>query len=136
MDELRIKSDFACLLVNQLEQSAPMSTLFEAMRGAHEEIERLEDEAGKVLMKEPKTQRETVAQAHRLKQLVGLIVDKRNWLADYYEDSDGQRRSEIASIGGNGPALFAAFYERIREAKVLSIDFLLLLLTNNDVGSS
>uniref|UniRef100_A0A7S0QT94 Matrin-type domain-containing protein n=1 Tax=Pyramimonas obovata TaxID=1411642 RepID=A0A7S0QT94_9CHLO len=92
-----------------------MATLLEQTRGYHEEMEKMERLIVKDFQQEAKTHRERLYQSHRVSNLIDKIADRATKLRKLYDDSDGHRKDEIASIGG--PHVFSAFYDRVREAR-------------------
>jgi len=93
------------------------STLLEQTRATHEEIERLQRSLIDEMKRAPKTHKDNVIQSHKVNTTLERIVEASKRLERIYEDKDGSRREEIASIGGTGPSLYSLFYERLRETK-------------------
>lgn len=59
--------------------------------------------------------RETINSDHRLKALLDQYVISSERLVDLYEDRDGLRKAEVASL--TGPNEFTEFYTRLRQIK-------------------
>eukprot|EP00850_Spirogloea_muscicola_P008355 SM000044S16002 [mRNA] locus=s44:547480:551288:+ [translate_table: standard] len=96
------------------------STLLEQTRAAHEEVERLERLVVKDLQQEAKSHRERLYQGHRVRRMVQDIVSASQRLVDIYEDADGVRKDEIASLGGQNAAgqnVYGSFYDRLKEIR-------------------
>lgn len=93
------------------------STLLEQTRAAHEEVERLQRSLIDEMKRAPKTHKDNVIQSHKVNTTLDRIVDASARLERIYEDKDGSRKEEIASMGGTGPSLYSLFYERLREIK-------------------
>eukprot|EP00959_Pyramimonas_sp_CCMP1952_P115971 2424329-Pyramimonas_sp.AAC.1 len=92
-----------------------MATVIEQTRAYHEEMEKMERLIVKDFQQEAKTHRERLYQSHRVSNLIDKITDRATKLRKLYDDSDGQRKDEISTIGG--PHVFSAFYDRVREAR-------------------
>lgn len=92
-----------------------MGSLLEQTRSAHEDMENLERLCVKDFQQETKTHRERLAQSHRVRNNIMTISDRATKLRKIYEDKDGLRRDDIASMGG--PDVFNTFYERMREVR-------------------
>ncbi|GLU09488.1 hypothetical protein SLE2022_263480 [Rubroshorea leprosula] len=90
------------------------STLVEATRSAHEEVERLELLIVQCLEDDdPLTsRRDRLIRNHRVRQMIDSITSTTNRLIDTYEDKDNARKEEIASLGTD---VFSAFYGRLKE---------------------
>lgn len=93
------------------------ASLVERSRALHEEIEQYQSEAVRLLKAPPKTHKDTVIQNLVVYGMLQKTCDTAARLADTYDDVDGARREEVTSIGGTGPALYSAFYNRLRETK-------------------
>jgi splicing factor 3A subunit 3 len=93
------------------------STLLEQTRATHEEIERLQRALIEEMKRVPKTPKDNVMQSHKVNNTLERIADASKRLEKIYEDKDGSRKEEIASIGGTGPSLYSLFYDRLREIK-------------------
>ncbi|GKU99606.1 hypothetical protein SLEP1_g12426 [Rubroshorea leprosula] len=89
------------------------STLVEATRSAHEEVERLELLIVQCLEDtDPLTSRKHRSiRNHRVRQRIDSITSTANRLMDTYEDKDNARKEEIAALGTDG---FCAFYGRLK----------------------
>ncbi|KAL5715761.1 hypothetical protein ACHQM5_017537 [Ranunculus cassubicifolius] len=93
------------------------STLLEATRASHEEVERLERLIVKDLQKEPNSTRDRLYQNHRVRNMIDSITDTTNKLVEIYEDKDNARKDEIAALGGQGSNVFNSFYDRLKEIR-------------------
>ncbi len=83
--------------------------------GLHEEIERYERLAARDFHSEAKSHRERLHQNGRVRQFVDSVQDRSRELLKLYEDEDGSRKDEIASITGED--IYSTFYERLRDIK-------------------
>lgn len=118
------------------------STLLELCRATHEELERAQKEIVTELDANPRTvcishmhfsnyfqYKEGALQNNKIAKYLEKITASAKKLSTLYEDADGfeslealdnihrSRKEEIASLGGQGPAVFNSFYERFRELK-------------------
>jgi splicing factor 3A subunit 3 len=93
------------------------SSILEATRALHEDIELFERAIVQVMLQEPKTQKENLTQAHRVNELIEKIIDRSKKLVAIYKDADGSRKEEINIIGGANQNAFSTFYDRLREIK-------------------
>lgn len=59
--------------------------------------------------------RETINSEQRLKYLLDRYISSTNRLIELYEDKDGQRKNEVASL--TGPNEFNEFYSRLKQIK-------------------
>lgn len=59
--------------------------------------------------------RESINSDHRLKYLLDKFLTSTERLVDLYEDKDGQRKAEVASL--TGPNEFQEFYNRLKQIK-------------------
>ena len=59
--------------------------------------------------------RELINSDHRLKYLLDKYLTSTERLVDLYEDKDGQRKAEVASL--TGPNEFQEFYTRLKQIK-------------------
>lgn len=59
--------------------------------------------------------RETINSDHRLKYLLDRYIHSTDSLIELYEDKDGQRKTEVASL--TGPNEFNEFYSRLKQIK-------------------
>lgn len=92
-----------------------METLIEQQRRYHEERERLVDTMVREMLWKKPTTRDVINSEHRLKLLLDQYMEGTNKLKEFYEDKDGLRKEEIASI--SGPNEFAEFYFRLKGIK-------------------
>ncbi|KAF8380053.1 hypothetical protein HHK36_027523 [Tetracentron sinense] len=96
------------------------STLLEARRAAHEEVERFERFIVKDLQREPGSNRERLWQNHRVRNMIDSITSITEKLVEIYEDKDSARKDKIAAFGGQtatGTNVFSAFYDRLKEIR-------------------
>ncbi|XP_076903746.1 splicing factor SF3a60 homolog [Bidens hawaiensis] len=96
------------------------STLLELTRAAHEDVERLERLIVKDLQNEPATNKDRLAQSHRVRHMIDQITSTTHKLVEIYEDKDNARKDEIAALGGQtatGTNVFSAFYDRLKETR-------------------
>jgi len=93
------------------------STLLEQTRATHEEVERLQRFLIDEMKRAPKDHKQNVIQSHNVNNALDRIIESSKRLERIYEDKDGSRKEEIASIGGAGPSLYSLFYDRLREIK-------------------
>ncbi|GJM93552.1 hypothetical protein PR202_ga10116 [Eleusine coracana subsp. coracana] len=95
------------------------STVLEATRAAHEDLERLERLAVRELQREPANARDRLFQSHRVRHMVDLVISTSDKLVEIYEDKDGARKDEI-SIHLTAPTqngIFSKYYERLKEIR-------------------
>ncbi|XP_054717841.1 splicing factor 3A subunit 3-like [Uloborus diversus] len=92
-----------------------METLLEQQRRYHEERERLIDAMVKEMLYKKSSNRDQINSDHRLRILLDRHMDCTEMLKELYEDKDGLRKDEIASL--SGPNEFAEFYSRLREIR-------------------
>ncbi|KAH1012528.1 hypothetical protein HUJ05_011673 [Dendroctonus ponderosae] len=92
-----------------------METILEQQRRYHEEKERLVDTMVKEMLQKKNTYREQINSDHRMKYLLDRYMTSTNKLIDLYEDKDGQRKAEVASL--TGPNEFNEFYNRLKQIK-------------------
>ncbi|KAK9679936.1 Splicing factor SF3a60 binding domain [Popillia japonica] len=59
--------------------------------------------------------RELINSDHRLKYLLDKYLTSTERLVELYEDKDGQRKAEVASL--TGPNEFQEFYSRLKQIK-------------------
>lgn len=96
------------------------STLLEATRAAHEEVERLERVIVKDLQNEPTSNKDRLYQSHRVRNMITTITSTTGRLIEIYDDKDNARKDEIAALGGQtatGINVFSAFYDRLKEIR-------------------
>jgi splicing factor 3A subunit 3 len=53
----------------------------------------------------------------KVNKYLELIQDRSNKLRAIYEDKDNLRRDDISRITGQGPEVFSAFYDTMREMR-------------------
>ncbi|XP_064473083.1 splicing factor 3A subunit 3-like [Ornithodoros turicata] len=92
-----------------------METILEQQRRYHEERERLIDAQVKEMLHKKSTNRDQINSDHRLRALLDRHMECTTSLKELYEDRDGLRKEEIASL--SGPNEFAEFYSRLRAIK-------------------
>jgi splicing factor 3A subunit 3 len=92
-----------------------MATLLETTRQLHEDVERLERLVCDEFNREARTHQQKLLQAHRVRQLLDSLQARAAKLVGIYDDADGARREEIAAL--RGEAVFANFYDRLREVR-------------------
>ncbi|CAG9772370.1 unnamed protein product [Ceutorhynchus assimilis] len=92
-----------------------METILEQQRRYHEEKERLVDAMVKENLHKKNSYREQINSDQRLKYLLDRYVMSTNKLIDLYDDKDGQRKAEVASL--TGPNEFNEFYSRLKQIK-------------------
>ncbi|XP_050293510.1 splicing factor 3A subunit 3 [Anthonomus grandis grandis] len=92
-----------------------METILEQQRRYHEEKERLIDAMVKEMLQKKTTYREQINSDHRMKYLLDRYMNATNKLVELYEDKDGQRKAEVASL--TGPNEFNEFYGRLKQIK-------------------
>jgi splicing factor 3A subunit 3 len=93
------------------------ASLLELTRSAHEDLERLQKAVTEELDYQAKNFRDNVLQSNRVNKYLDRLQDSSTKLADIYEDKDGLRREEIASLSGSGLDLYLMFYEKLRDLK-------------------
>lgn len=59
--------------------------------------------------------RESINSDHRLKYLLDKFLTSTERLVELYDDKDGQRKAEVASL--TGPNEFQEFYNRLKQIK-------------------
>ncbi|CAA7026692.1 unnamed protein product [Microthlaspi erraticum] len=91
------------------------STLIEQTRINHEEIERLERLIVKDLQTNPPSIKKTLAQGHRIRNMIESIILTTKKLNETYEDKDGSREDEISALGGSRTKVFEALEGRVKE---------------------
>ena len=64
---------------------------------------------------EAKGHKERLAQGHRVRAMLDRLQEQAAKLVAIYEDADGVRKEEVASLRGDN--MFTAFYERLGELK-------------------
>nr|CAG4638336.1 EOG090X03G1 [Cyclestheria hislopi] len=92
-----------------------METLLEQQRRYHEERERIVDCMVKESIYKKSTQREMINSEHRQKILLDRYMECTRLLKEIYEDKDGLRKEEVASL--SGPNEFVEFYNRLKTIK-------------------
>ena len=88
------------------------STLLEETRQQHEDMERLERLIVEEFKRETKTHKEKLMQGYRVRQMLDALQQRAKGLADIYEDADGARKQEVASLRGDD--VFSNFYDRLK----------------------
>lgn len=114
-----------------------MTSIIEAQRLSHTELEKLEDALCSLLMlpsfnfspstssAKPPTQKERLTNEHRARNLIDRIVEKSRELWDIYKDDIGLRKEEMQRLnvheakGPGGEAGIATFYGRLANIKKL-----------------
>ncbi|XP_044742309.1 splicing factor 3A subunit 3 [Chrysoperla carnea] len=92
-----------------------METILEQQRRYHEERERLMDAMVKEMLHKKTSYRDAINSDHRLKMLLEQYMTSTSNLRELYEDKDGLRKQEVASL--TGPNEFHEFYGRLRQIK-------------------
>ncbi|CAO2171029.1 unnamed protein product [Urochloa humidicola] len=95
------------------------STVLEATRAAHEDLERLERLAVRELQRDPANARDRLFQSHRVRHMLDLVVSTSDKLVDIYEDKDNSRKDEINThlTAPTQSLLFTKYYERLKEIR-------------------
>ncbi|KAF8676295.1 hypothetical protein HU200_047172 [Digitaria exilis] len=95
------------------------STVLEATRAAHEDLERLERLAVRELQRDPANSRDRLFQSHRVRHMLDLVVSTSDKLVEIYEDKDNARKDEINThlTAPSQNHLFAKYYERLKEIR-------------------
>eukprot|EP00873_Tetraselmis_striata_P024256 jgi/Tetstr1/444520/TSEL_032399.t1 len=91
------------------------STLLEQTRAAHEEVERMERLIMRELRRETRSHKEKLTQNHRVRKMMDTIQERSAKIARIYEDDDGARKDDIASMAGEN--VFSIFYSRLKETR-------------------
>ncbi|CAN6346498.1 unnamed protein product [Urochloa humidicola] len=93
------------------------STVLEATRAAHEDLERLERLAVRELQRDPANSRDRLFQSHRVRHMLDLVVSTSDKLVEIYEDKDSARKDEINThlTAPTQSLLFNKYYERLKE---------------------
>ncbi|UYV64273.1 SF3A3 [Cordylochernes scorpioides] len=92
-----------------------METILEQQRRMHEERERLIDAMSKEMLFKKNSNRDQINSDHRLKMLLDRYMECTRSLKELYEDKDGLRMEEIASL--QGPSEFVEFYTKVKNIK-------------------
>ncbi|TDZ65221.1 Pre-mRNA-splicing factor sap61 [Colletotrichum trifolii] len=92
-----------------------MVGILEEQRYLHEDLERLEQGIADRIADEPKHIRDRLNRDHEVSQLLDQIQAQSVKLLDIYRDGDGQRASEIQSIGTGDP--FEEFYSQLKNVR-------------------
>ncbi|XP_074603913.1 splicing factor 3a subunit 3 noi [Brevipalpus obovatus] len=92
-----------------------MESILEQQRSYHEERERIEETMVREMMAKKGTHKDQMNSEHRLKYLIDRYADVTRALVESYEDKDGSRKDEIASMQGVNE--FGEFYSRLRLIK-------------------
>jgi splicing factor 3A subunit 3 len=99
------------------QQSHFVMTTIELIRGAHEEIEVLQRGVVREMNRTPHTAKLRVAQSQRVKHYLDRIGELAAQLKVLYADERGDKKREWEEISGEGPNLYSAFYDQLRELK-------------------
>lgn len=91
------------------------STLLEATRQQHEDMERLERLIVAEFKRETKTHKEKLLQGYRVRQMLDTLQQRAKSLTTVYDDADGARKQEIASLRGDN--VFSNFYDRLKDTR-------------------
>ncbi len=84
------------------------STAIEQARVWHEELERYERAAARVLQAQSSAgsgpasasaARETILRQHRVKELLDVVQERASMLSKHYEDKDSARKDDVAALG-------------------------------------
>eukprot|EP01128_Nolandella_sp_AFSM9_P006276 TRINITY_DN3187_c0_g1_i1.p1 TRINITY_DN3187_c0_g1~~TRINITY_DN3187_c0_g1_i1.p1 ORF type:complete len:459 (+),score=129.05 TRINITY_DN3187_c0_g1_i1:61-1437(+) len=89
------------------------STILERARSSHEDVELFERGIVEALIDDAKNHRENVNHSHWVNTFAEKIIGRTEDLNRIYEDEDGARKAEVASMGGKGAALFENFYSQL-----------------------
>ncbi|KAF7102198.1 hypothetical protein CFC21_103376 [Triticum aestivum] len=95
------------------------SSVLEATRAAHEDIERLDRLAVLELQRDPANARDRLFQSHRVRHMLDLVISTSDKLVEIYEDKDCARKDEI-STHLTAPVqsdIFPKYYERLKEIR-------------------
>eukprot|EP00009_Paramoeba_aestuarina_P002582 CAMPEP_0201512980 /NCGR_PEP_ID=MMETSP0161_2-20130828/5127_1 /ASSEMBLY_ACC=CAM_ASM_000251 /TAXON_ID=180227 /ORGANISM="Neoparamoeba aestuarina, Strain SoJaBio B1-5/56/2" /LENGTH=482 /DNA_ID=CAMNT_0047909023 /DNA_START=80 /DNA_END=1528 /DNA_ORIENTATION=+ len=109
-----------------------MSLVIERIRSLHEDIERAEHKISDLLLDEPKGHKERLTTQHQIAHLLSFIRERQEELASRYADEDQSKKEETNSIVGEGPALFSAFYDRLKETRDYHRKFPDIEITSGD----
>uniref|UniRef100_A0A0D9VY87 Matrin-type domain-containing protein n=1 Tax=Leersia perrieri TaxID=77586 RepID=A0A0D9VY87_9ORYZ len=95
------------------------STVLEATRAKHEDMERLERLAVRELQREPANARDRLHQSHRVRNMLDLVISTSEKLVEIYEDKDNARKDEISNhLSAPVQAeIFPNFYDRLKEIR-------------------
>ncbi|TVU35501.1 hypothetical protein EJB05_17394 [Eragrostis curvula] len=95
------------------------STVLEATRAAHEDLERLERLAVRELQREPANARDRLYQSHRVRHMLDLVISTSDKLVEIYEDEDNARKDEISThlTAPTQSGIFSKYYERLKEIR-------------------
>ncbi|KAG8097958.1 hypothetical protein GUJ93_ZPchr0013g37249 [Zizania palustris] len=95
------------------------STVLEATRAKHEDLERLERLAVRELQREPANARDRLYQSHRVRHMLDLVVSTSGKLVEIYEDKDNARKDEISNHISSQvqTEIFPKFYDRLKEIR-------------------
>ncbi|KAL6615800.1 hypothetical protein ACP70R_038070 [Stipagrostis hirtigluma subsp. patula] len=95
------------------------STVLEATRAAHEDLERLERLAVRELQREPANARDRLFQSHRVRHMLDLVISTSDKLVEIYEDKDNARKDEISNhlTAPTQNGIFVKYYERLKEIR-------------------
>lgn len=87
--------------------------MLERARGFHEDLEIYERAIIEQLENKPRTQKDRVAQQHRIGNLLDGSTERSLGLHEIYQDKDGSMREEVASM--RGQKVMDTFYGRLKE---------------------
>lgn len=104
------------------------STLLELARSSLEDAEVYEKEISTQLDSNPKTAKQRVLQGHRINNLLLKIQECCGSAAGVFDDKDGTRRDEEATMKGRD--LMANYYNRLRETREYHARFPNLMVKN------
>ncbi|XP_062217876.1 splicing factor SF3a60 homolog [Phragmites australis] len=95
------------------------STVLEATRAAHEDLERLERLAVRELQRDPANARDRLFQSHRVRHMLDLVVSTSDKLVEIYEDKDNARKDDISThlTAPTQSGMFSKYYERLKEIR-------------------
>uniref|UniRef100_A0A0E0D5Q9 Matrin-type domain-containing protein n=1 Tax=Oryza meridionalis TaxID=40149 RepID=A0A0E0D5Q9_9ORYZ len=95
------------------------STVLEATRAKHEDMERLERLAVRELQREPANARDRLYQSHRVRHMLDLVISTSGKLVEIYEDKDNARKDEISNHLSSPvqAEIFPKFYDRLKEIR-------------------
>uniref|UniRef100_A0ACD5VTM5 Uncharacterized protein n=1 Tax=Avena sativa TaxID=4498 RepID=A0ACD5VTM5_AVESA len=95
------------------------SSVLEATRAAHEDLERLERLAVRELQRDPANARDRLFQSHRVRNIIDLVVTTSDRLVEIYEDKDGARKEEISNhlTAPVQDDIFHKFFDRLKDIR-------------------
>eukprot|EP00929_Paragymnodinium_shiwhaense_P013181 TRINITY_DN121038_c0_g1_i1.p1 TRINITY_DN121038_c0_g1~~TRINITY_DN121038_c0_g1_i1.p1 ORF type:complete len:531 (-),score=172.61 TRINITY_DN121038_c0_g1_i1:68-1660(-) len=96
-------------------------SVLEQLRSAHEDIENLEKAMSMIMMDKAKNNKPGVSCEHALKYLIDSSQLKAKTALEIYQDKDGMRADDIASLagqrGGKSGDVWTSFYDKVKEVK-------------------